>query len=856
MLYFAPWKVVLIVLICAAGVIFSVPSFLSRDTAEGLPGWLPHRQVNLGLDLQGGSHLLLEVDVGAVIRERLDSVVDSIRDTLRKKNIGYRGLGVENGAVVLEVREPAKHEEALAAIRELATPLSLNPLTGFSGGRDLDVVPAAEGRIQVRLTEPAIQERSKAAIDQSIEIVRRRIDEVGTRESNIQRQGKDRILVQLPGEQDPERVKRLLGKTAKMTFRLVDTTVGPEDAAQGRLPPGSEVLPSDSKSADRAERFVVQKRVMVSGDTLVDSQATFDRGQPVVNFKFDSVGARRFADATRANVGRPFAIVLDNRVISAPVIREPILGGTGVISGSFTTQEANDLALLLRAGALPAPLNVIEERTVGPALGADSIRAGLISIAVATVLVFIYMGLAYGLFGLFADVALLVNLALTLAVMSLLEATLTLPGIAGLLLTLGMSVDANVLINERIREETKLGRSPMAALEAGFKRAYATIVDSNLTTLLKMVLLYVFGSGAVKGFAVTISFGIVTSMFTATVLVRLMIVAWLRRVRPKVLPVKYMFRLLPDETHFPFMRGRFAGLAVSAFLSLASLGLFFYPGLNYGVDFKGGIVMEARLAQPADFPALRQLIGGLDLGEVTLQEFGSPRDVLVRLSPHQLDDVSAQRAADSVRAALVKAYPSAEIRRVEAVGASVSAELFRDGMVAMGLALVMMLAYIWFRFEWQFGVGAVATLVLDVTKLIGFYAILGIPFNLVSIAAILTVMGFSINDKVVVYDRVRENLRKYKTLPLRELIDRSINETLNRTVNTSITLFLSTLPLALFGGEAVSDFAIVLLFGVLLATSSSVFIAAPILLFLGENRLRRDRPQPADPAPGAQIEAR
>ena len=304
----------------------------------------------------------------------------------------------------------------------------------------------------------------------------------------------------------------------------------------------------------------------------------------------------------------------------------------------------------------------------------------------------------------------------------------------------------------------------------------------------------------------------------------------------------YKLRLIPDNTNYPFMKGRIIGLAMSAFLSVVSVILFFHPGLNYGIDFKGGIVIEARLQQPADFPALRNLIGSLDLGHAALQQFGSPNDVLIRLERQGTEDAAAQRAADKVRGALQQTYPGTEIRRVEAVGASVSEGLFRDGMLAMGLAMIAMLIYIWFRFEWQFGIGAIATLVLDVTKTIGFYVITDIQFNLVAIAAVLTIMGFSVNDKVVVYDRVRENLRKYKTMTLRELIDKSINETLNRTVNTSITVFLSTLPLALFGGEAVSEFAIVLLFGIVLATSSSIFIAAPILLFLGENRLRRGQP--------------
>ena len=313
----------------------------------------------------------------------------------------------------------------------------------------------------------------------------------------------------------------------------------------------------------------------------------------------------------------------------------------------------------------------------------------------------------------------------------------------------------------------------------------------------------------------------------------------------------YRLRLIRDDTRYPFMKGRIIGLAVSTILSVISVVLFFHPGLNYGIDFGGGIVFEVRAPQAADFPALRATIDKLGVGHAHLQEFGSRQDVLIRLGSQGADDAATQQAVAKVRAALARDFPGSEVRRVEAVGATVSDELFWDGMKAMGLALVAMLIYIWFRFEWQFGVGAVATLILDVTKTIGFYVITDIQFNLTSIAAILTIMGFSINDKVVVYDRVRENLRKYKAMPLRQLIDQSINETLNRTINTSLTVFLATIPLALFSTESVQSFAIVLLFGVVLATSSSIFIAAPILLFLGENRLRRGRPEAAaKPATG------
>jgi protein-export membrane protein SecD len=534
MMYFAPWKIALIALACLASVIFSIPSFFPATTVATWPDWLPKRQVSLGLDLRGGAHLLLEVDTSVVLRERLESVVEGARNELRTARIGYTSLGVSgSNSVAVRLRDPAQTEQARQLLTKLGLAVQSTAGLGFGSAQtDLQITTNPDGQIRMTLSEAALNERARNAVTQSIEIVRRRIDQTGVSEPTIQRQGDSRILVQLPGVDDPERIKRLLGTTAKLTFRMVDVGADPNAPA----PPGSEILEGDK---GRGERYVVKRKVEVAGDNLVDAQPGYDQrsGQPMVSFRFDTVGGKRFAEVTQQAVGLPFAIVLDNKVLSAPRINEPILGGSGQITGSFSVTEANDLAVLLRAGALPAPLKVVEERTVGPDLGEDSIRAGLISIAVAAVLVVLYMVLAYGLFGLFADVALLVNLVMTLAAMSLLQATLTLPGIAGLLLTLGMSVDANVLINERIREEVKLGKSPMAAMSAGFSRAFSTIFDANVTTLIKMALLYSLGSGTVKGFAVTISIGILTSMFTATVLVRLMMVTWLRQRRPTLLPV-------------------------------------------------------------------------------------------------------------------------------------------------------------------------------------------------------------------------------------------------------------------------------------------------------------------------------
>jgi preprotein translocase subunit SecD len=525
LVYFAKWKVVLVLAVCAAGVVFAAPNLLSAPDAESLPSWLPNKQINLGLDLQGGSHLLLEVETGAVIRERLEALVDSMRIELRRAKIRYVGLGVAENAAVVTIKDPDRADEA----RDLLRALDPDTLAELGDG----------GRLTLTLTEQAIRERISSAVEQSIEIIRRRIDETGVREPTIQRQGADRILVQLPGIDDPERVKRLIGKTAKMTFHLVDDRSSVSEAMAGRVPPGSRLLPSvdEADSQGRPRMYLVRKRVMVSGENLTDAQPTFQQGEPVVSFRFDTVGGKRFGDATTKNVGRLMAIVLDGRIISAPRIREPILGGSGVITGRFTVAEAQDLSLLLRAGALPAPLAILEERTVGPGLGADSIAAGKVASVVGLILVVVFMFAAYGLFGLMANLALMANMVLITGALSVLQATLTLPGIAGIVLTIGMAVDANVLIFEYIREEIRLGRTPISAIEAGFSRAITTIIDANVTTLIAAIMLYSFGSGPVRGFAVTLAIGIMTSMFTATMLTRLTMVTWLRRTKPQTLPV-------------------------------------------------------------------------------------------------------------------------------------------------------------------------------------------------------------------------------------------------------------------------------------------------------------------------------
>jgi len=531
MLYFTRWKAGAIILTALFICLFAVPNFLPEKMVASWPKWA-QRHVVLGLDLQGGSHILLEVDTKAVRKEMLETLRDDMRRVLREARIGYTGLVVRGNGAEVRIRDNANTDKALEKLRTLSQPLG--GILSATGQRNIDVTSEANNLIKLTLSDPAIVERVRQSVEQSIQIIERRVNELGTVEPLIQRQGTDRILVQVPGLQDPTRLKQLLGKTAKLDFRMVDSAATPQ---QGQVPPEDELLHGTGK--DAAQTYLIEKRVLVSGGDLTDAQPGFDQrtSEPIVSFRFNTSGARKFAQATQENVGKPFAIVLDNEVISAPVIREPILGGSGQISGSFTVQSANDLAILLRAGALPAPLTIIEERTVGPGLGADSIAKGKISSYVGAAMVVLFMLVTYGLFGLFANIAVAINVCMIFGVLSMLGATLTLPGIAGVVLTVGIAVDSNVLIYERIREEVRGGRTPINAIDAGFSRALATILDSNITTFIAAAVLFYIGTGPVRGFAVTLGIGIITTVFTAFTLTRLIVASWVRWRRPQRVPI-------------------------------------------------------------------------------------------------------------------------------------------------------------------------------------------------------------------------------------------------------------------------------------------------------------------------------
>ncbi|MEY4255565.1 MAG: protein translocase subunit SecD [Pseudomonadota bacterium] len=530
MLNLARWKVIACIAALLFGLVFTLPNVLPKSVMDQVPAWAPHQKLNLGLDLQGGSYLLLEVDTDALKRERLANLLEDVRGTLRTEQIVFTGLGQVNGMVTVRVTDPAQVEAARIALSRLG-----QPLAGAPGGRDMNLQVLSDQTLQMSLVQEALNAEGAKAVEQSIEIIRRRIDALGTREPTIIRQGTNRIVVQAPGESDPERLKNVIGQTAKLTFQMVDDSVSLQEAAAGRIPPGSELLPSEEPSEPVQ---LVKRRAVVSGEMLTDARLSFDEtGQPVVSFRFNGQGARRFGDATADNTGKRFAIVLDGKIISAPRINEPIRGGSGQISGNFTESSANELAVLLRAGALPAPLKVEEQRTVGAELGADAVQAGQFSTFLGASLILTFIVLAYGLFGGFAAAALVVNGLLIVALMSVTQATLTLPGIAGLILTLAVAVDANVLIYERMRDEVRAGRTPIAAADAGYSKAMTTIIDANVTTILAALIMFQFGSGPVRGFAWTLSIGVITSVFTSVLITQVLIAWWFRAARPKKLPI-------------------------------------------------------------------------------------------------------------------------------------------------------------------------------------------------------------------------------------------------------------------------------------------------------------------------------
>jgi len=737
------WKSVIVILIAAGAIWFSYPPLDIHDEKGDV---LKEGKINLGLDLQGGMHLILEVDTS-------------------------------------------------------------------------------------KLTPNA----AKDAPQRALEVIRNRIDQFGVLEPLIQLQGNNRLLIQLPGVTDRARAKEIIGRTAHLEFRMVgeDPDLLKEAIEAGEV---DEYELKEMKTRDgKTESLLVEKKVVLTGDMLVDATTEFSQqgfGQPYVSLEFNDKGGDLFSALTGQNIGKRLAVVLDGEVYTAPVIRERIPSGRAQITGNFSVQEAKDIALILRAGSLPAPVIIIEERSVGPALGKDSVQKGIRAIIIGGICVLAFMAAYYLFAGVIADFALILNILIITGALSYFGATLTLPGIAGLVLTIGMAVDANVLIFERIREESRLGKSLRAAIHSGYDKAFWTILDANVTTLITALILFQFGTGPVRGFATTLSIGILASMFTALVVTRLILdLITLNRPDMQKLPMMQFF----SQPNIQFVKIRRLAYCFSALVIATGMIFFAQRGArNYGIDFTGGTLQQFRFEEVVPVQDVREVLAKAGLGESAIQQFGEGKELIVR---------SFSGKTDAIIEGLTQRFGtgSFEVMRVEAVGPAVGEDLRRAAIKAMIFAMIGICIYISFRFEFRFAITAIIALIHDVLVAVGMLAITGREISLPVIAALLTIVGYSINDTIVLFDRIREDRKFMRKASQEEIINTSINQTLSRTTLTSLTTLLVVLALFLFGGKVINDFSFVLLIGVIVGTYSSIFIASPLLIDWPGRRVARKR---------------
>jgi len=866
-----------------------------------IAGLFPIQQrLRLGLDLKGGIHLVLRVHAEDAVNYELDEEAERLRGRLQDARIPFTTVERTKDGWLRIAGIPATHQQTFED--EV-----LKGTGDYLQRRDQG------GAVRLRFNEAYQRRIQDQAVQASLETIRNRIDAFGVSEPTIQRQGfgGENILVQLPGLDDPERAKRLIRETAVLELKLVAAGPGPRETllqpSGGQVPPDLQLVPDEERSSAASAQplfYLVKRAAVVTGtDLKIARRGQDSNGLPAVHFSLNATGAEKFSRATRENIGKQLAIVLDGKVKSAPNIRSEIKD-SGIIEGRFTDQEAEDLALVLRSGALPARLEVAEQRSVGPSLGQDSINQGIRASVVGIALVMLFMLFYYRLTGINAVLALVLNAAMLFGMMGWLGAVLTLPGIAGFVLSMGMAVDANVLIFERIREELRAGKAIRSAVQLGFERAFSAIFDGNLTTLIAAAFLFQFGTGPIKGFAVTLSIGLMASMFTAIYVSRWMFEIYLLRQR-KQLSIGGTRTL---HLNIDFLKYKYVAMAGSLAVILACAVAYAQRGFNFGVDFVGGSEIQVHFKEPQNSETLRRALQTQGLGKAAIQQFGNPLDYLIRVD----QSVPGARAGELIHAALaqpvaagkrdlnmlgatelaawlrqadplqVNGTPAAnsgpyrkaaaaiaearknhsgllvsfaQMRQIEGVppaiadflerqaelgtfavvrneyvGPAVGADLRERGLLALIFANLGILIYATFRFKFRYGIGAVVALVHDALITGGVFALTGREVNLTVLAAVLTVIGFSVNDTIVIFDRVRENLRSVRRRPLPEVINLSINQTLSRTLLTSLTVLMVVLGLFLYGGEVINNFAFAMVVGVIAGTYSTVFIASPIVL--------------------------
>ncbi len=824
-------------------ILLILPSF-----PVALPAWWTKhisRGLNLGLDLKGGMHLVLEVDLEQAVNNALNRLATDLKDLAERRNLAVR-VG-EAARQVLTVTLVNKDEQAAFGkwLKEEFPQVE----AGVPQRQDGSLV------YTLKLKPEEISQLSERTLTQSLEVMRNRIDQFGVAEPVIVRQGTHQIVVQLPGIQDPQRAMDLIGQTAQLEFKLVDDTAGlnleeliEKALKDGKLKPGytreqlnaalADKLPPETeiymeKRLDRETGrlltvpILLKKKVLLTGDAVKNAAVRIgDYNEPYVSVDFNRRGAEQFGRITGENVKKRLAIILDGVVRSAPVIQERIGGGKAQITGSYTSEEAHDLAIVLRAGALPASVKIVQNITVGPTLGADSIRKGLYSGLIGTLLVVAFMIFYYRLSGIVANYALILNVIMLLGCLSLLGATLTLPGIAGIILSIGMAVDSNVLIYERMREEFAAGKPLKAGIDGGYDKAFWTIIDSHVTTLITALVLFLFGTGPIKGFAVTLSLGVTLNLFTALYGTRavydwLLLKRWLSGLS---------FFQLFERPNLDYIGKRRYAYIFSAILSLMGLLAFvqYSRGLgNLGVEFSGGVMVQFEAAKPFPVAQYRSVLDQEGWGHAEIQPLEGGRGLMLKV---KMTEESVGQLADKLAAVLNKGLPEGnfKVAGTAEIGASISKDLRQKAIIAIVISLIGIIAYIAWRFEFVFGVAAAVATFHDVLAVLGVFYFMGKEITLLVVTALLTIAGYSLTDTVVVFDRIRENLARRRG-SLGEIINASVNEVLSRTIVTTTTVFLVVVALYFFGGVVLEDFALAMILGVVVGTYSSVFVASPII---------------------------
>jgi len=757
----------------------------------------PKKTINLGLDLKGGIHLVLQVDLLKYFENKAVNTDKKFEDYISAVRSALGG----------------SQENLLAVLQDQADIHKIKLGRYFP-----DYLPKEKFKPNSKIIE-AFWKEARSAPEKAEEIIRRRVDTFGVSEPLIQTEGKDRIVVELPGIKDKERAKELIGKTALMEFCLVsDDKEKTLAAMKGNVPPGYKLM--YEKKDDISYPLLVKSRPELTGTSLKRAYPGVGQySQPIINFKLDSKGTKIFALVTGENIGRRLAIVLDNEILMAPVIKSAIRGGSGMIEGDFTQSEVQDAANVLNAGSLPAPVRIIEDMTISPTLGKASIRQGIISAIAGLVLVIIFMAIYYILNGFIADFALCLNILFIFAALAWFKATLTLPGIAGIILTIGMAVDANVLINERIREELTLGKRISSAISAGYDKAFITILDSNLTTLFAAVILFIFGTGPIRGFAVTLIIGIIASMFTAIIVTRIVLDILLAR---KFISKLHMLQFIKNPK-INFINKKYIAYILSILVITASIVSAVIKGkASLGVDFTGGQLVQVHFKKDISVNKIRTNLETAKLGSNYIQGFGTKKDFIIRTEAGTTDKITAQ-----LRKGLSNSQ--FEVMRTEDVGPVVGNRLRKKAFTALILAMLIMIVYISYRFEFKFALGGIIAIFHDVAVSAGLCILTGRQLSLPIIAALMAIIGYSINDTIVIYDRIRENRKLIPRTPFTDLVNISINQTLSRTLLTSLTTLIVILCLYLFGGQVINDFAFTMLVGTIAGTYSTIYIASALV---------------------------